>query len=161
VGRLPFFTASTTALVVLPIYFYVIGIYNQHLTAWKAALSKDVNASIIAQTGRYALSHLKELPIPNLSLQSLAAAMLLLIASSIYLLACPARVKQFSSSEWCDEFNKPIILYWAHSWRFPILRMICVATYFLGGGLAAWVIVDKLLITLRYVWENAPITFWG
>jgi uncharacterized protein YjbI with pentapeptide repeats len=85
IGRLPFFTVSTTALVLIPLYLYLISIYNAHLSAWKVALESRTQDIPFGTTMQNAFSRLHEVPIPTLSALSLIAAILLLIASSIYI----------------------------------------------------------------------------
>src|SRR5205814_1949053 len=96
-GRLPFFTASTAVLVLFPIFFYFLDLYNQHLDAWKTALA--AGGSEVAAFGSAALERLSPLQPPALSILTLVSALLLLMASLLYAFFCPGRVKQFSSHQ--------------------------------------------------------------
>src|SRR5882762_7011655 len=49
IGRLPLFTASTATLILLPLYFYFLDIYNQHLLAWKSALAGSAASSELSE----------------------------------------------------------------------------------------------------------------
>jgi hypothetical protein len=154
VGRLPFFTASSAALVIIPSYFYLVDIYNKHLASWRAALSEHGQDEIFVKISLEALNKLRKLPIPTLSLEALIAAVLLFIASGLFALLCPARIKQFSSEEWCHQLGHPILTYWPLAWRYPVARFFCASFYAVGGSLAIWVISCKLLYTAVYIWQN-------
>jgi hypothetical protein len=96
-GRLPLFTASSTALVLLPIYFYILDVYNRHVVAWKVAITSHAGTQDFAIIANEAL---KTLPIPPLSLEALVSAFLLFVASALFAIFCPARIKQYSSEQW-------------------------------------------------------------
>jgi hypothetical protein len=153
-GRLPLFTASSVALVLLPIYFYILDVYNRHVQAWKAALDKHAEAEGLATIGKEALDKFGSLPIPALSLEALISALLLFVASFLYALACPARIKQFSSEQWRYELHKPMVTYWPLAWMHRLVRMICAASYLVGGILAILIIGSKLLGTAKYILRN-------
>ena len=153
-GRLPLFTASSVALVLFPIYFYILDVYNRHVQAWKAALAKHAETEGFATIGKEALEKFGNLPIPALSLEALISAFLLFIASFLYALFCPARIKQFSSERWCYEVHKPMVTYLPLAWRHPEIRIICAACYLVGGFLGIIVIGSKLFETAIYIFRN-------
>jgi uncharacterized protein YjbI with pentapeptide repeats len=153
-GRLPLFTASTTALILLPIFFYFLDAYNRYVDYMQTAITANGNNSSIVSE----FAKLPHLPMPSLSLISFVSAILLLFASSIYLLACPQRVKQFGKVEWCDQLGRSLTEYLPSAWRHPKWRAICIVLYVLGGGLAAYVITVKLSKTLLYVWNATEFT---
>jgi hypothetical protein len=153
-GRLPLFTASTTALVILPIYFYVLDIYNQHIEAWRAALARHAEDEAFATVAKQALDKFGHLPIPSLSLAALISAILLFIASVLYAWRCPARIKQFSNEQWRFELKYPMLTYWPFAWKHPKSRMICAASYLIGGGLALFIVGVKFYETWIYIWRN-------
>jgi hypothetical protein len=153
-GRLPLFAASSVALVLFPIYFYILDVYNRHVQAWKAALAKHAESEGFATIGKEALDKFGSLPIPALSLEALFSAILLFIASFLYAFACPGRVKQFSSEQWRYEVKKPMVTYLPLAWRHLAVRMICAACYLVGGILAIHVIVSKLVETAIYISRN-------
>jgi hypothetical protein len=160
-GRLPFFTASTAVLVLFPIFFYFLDLYNRHLDAWKAALAARAGSSEAAAYGAAALERLSPLQPPALSIFTLASALLLLIASLLYAFFCPGRVKQFSSHQWRDELKRPLLEYWPYAWRFQYVRMICAACYAVGGLLAVWIIGNKLVTVFVYIARNATFSWYG
>jgi hypothetical protein len=77
IGKLPLFSASTTTLIILPVYFYLLDIYNTHIFA--------INYFLEARLGSLpALDRIEPLPIPSHSLEVFISAILLLIASVLY-----------------------------------------------------------------------------
>lgn len=104
-GRMPLFGISYTTLLLIPIYCFVISFYNQQLSRVSAYA-----ATLDDKTGRLAggsrvfsetvMAHLQPIPLPSLSLLLLGSTVLLAIASSIYTLACPSRIKEFTKDVW-------------------------------------------------------------
>jgi pentapeptide repeat protein len=160
-GRLPFFTASTAVLVLFPIFFYFLDLYNNHLAAWKTALAARAGTSEAAALGSAALARLSPLQPPPLSILALVSALLLFIASLLYAFFCPGRVKQFSSHQWRDELKRPLLEYWPYAWRFQHVRMTCAACYALGALLAVWIIGNKLVTVFAYIARNATFSWYG
>jgi hypothetical protein len=168
VGRLPLFTASAAVLVLLPVFFYFLDLYNRHLEAWKAALkawqatlAPDADTPELAALSAAVLDRLSPLQPPALSIETLVSALLLLVASLLYAFLCPGRVKQFSSHQWRDELTRPLLEYWPYAWRFHTLRTICAACYLVGGLLAAWIIGNKLVTAFAYVVRNSTFSWYG
>lgn len=138
-GRLPLFGASYSALIVIPTYLYALGIYNDKIKAAKVWIeASGANAS------QAILNHLHEEPIPSKWKLLLISTFLLAIASTIYALACPSRVKSFSRDQWCDEQRHSLIHYWADAWKLRPLRLACAVMYSLGGTGALYVLITKL-----------------
>jgi len=156
IGRLPLFTASTATLILLPLYFYFLDIYNQHLLAWKSALAGSAASSELSEILSKALARLDTLPVPNSSLETLISAILLFVGSVLYW-RCPPRVKQFSHVQWCDQMGQSMLTYWPVAWRYPITRMACALTFGIGGALALWIIGNKLYATVVYILRNSNV----
>ncbi|MGM4929667.1 pentapeptide repeat-containing protein [Tardiphaga sp. 619_E2_N8_5] len=151
-GRLPFFTASTTALVTIPIFIYMLALYNQHLLAIKLAVQA---AGVSTPSIEAALAKLKPMGPPSLSLWALAAAFLLFIASGLYSFLCPSIVKQFSKDQWRYQFQQSRLTYWAQAWRFTLLRNVSALFYLIGGAIAVVVLSIKLYDAAMYI-ATAP-----
>lgn len=147
IGRLPFFGISTTAIVVMTIYYYILELYNTRVAAAVNAL-KNVPLEMAVMRG--IVSHLA-IPIPRLAFISLCAAIFLLCASVIYAIFCPDRVKQFSSEVWLYQLQKSLIEYRPFTWKFAAIRWVCSSLYFIGGVLSAYVIVTKLFSVMQFV----------
>jgi hypothetical protein len=145
------FTASSAVLILLPIFFYFHALYNRHVSAWLDSAKFQSESSVYWLAVLAALERIGPLPIPSLSFLSLAAAFLLFCASGLYAIFCPQRIKQFSREQWTEQFERPLIAYWPHSWRFPLVRLVCTALYGLGGVFAIYIIGRKLAETVWYV----------
>jgi pentapeptide repeat protein len=159
-GRLPLFTASTVALIFLPLYFYFLDIYNQHLVARKKALATRPASSEFSDIMSTALTNLQPLPIPKMSLLEFIAAVLLLFGSVLYW-RCPPRVRQFNRIQWCEQMNRPLVVYWASAWMFPVTRILCALSFSFGGVLAILIIGNKVATILLYISLNSEFTWHG
>jgi len=130
------------------------GRFQRHLESLRAALLAHGRDEVFTKVGMDALDKLGKLPIPALSLEALISAVLLFVASGLFALPCPPRIKQFSSEEWCHQLGQPLVTYWPRAWRYTPARFLCGSFYAIGGGLALWVITVKLLETAIYIWRN-------
>ena len=52
-------------------------------------------------------AHLHPIAVPSLTLDLLLFFVLLAVASTIFAMACPSRIKEFSYERWVDEFRRP------------------------------------------------------
>jgi hypothetical protein len=150
VGKLPLFGVSTTALVALPFYFYLIGLYNHSLGVAKHSLASSLS-NTPANPLAVAFSKLPGIPIPSLSLTALIAALLLAIGSTIYSLACPPLPRQFSLMQWRYELERSVLPYWSQAWSRQFARTVCVICYLVGGFLGVVVLGVKLYQTIEYL----------
>jgi hypothetical protein len=160
-GRLPIFGASYFALVAIPIFFYLLDLYNRKvdlLRVWaREQQTAAAGRSAIAST---MLEHLHKEPIPSLSLTAFLSAVLLAVAATVFAVLCPPRIKEFSRSQWRDQFRHPLIHCWPLAWRHRWLRVGCACLYLLGGAGAIWVVGNKLVGAFRYIVENSPVSDW-
>jgi len=153
VGKLPLFGVSTTALIAMPIYFYLLSLYNHSLKIVKHSLETSLSntpASPLAM----AFSRLPTLPIPSLSLVALISALSLAIASGLYSFFCPSLPKQFSSLQWRYELERSPLPYLAESWSRQWIRMLCIVLYIIGGVSGAYVLTVKLYQTFVYLYRD-------
>jgi uncharacterized protein YjbI with pentapeptide repeats len=146
-GRLPLFGASYSALVSIPLFFYAWEIYNDKvllLRSWaeKSLAGTATNDYYIAQT---VLQHLHKLPVPTLSELLLVSTLFLAIASTIYALSCPSRVKEFSLDQWRYQLRLSVVHYMADAWRRRPLRVAALVFYIAGGFGAGFVLLYKLV----------------
>jgi uncharacterized protein YjbI with pentapeptide repeats len=138
VGRLPLFAASYAGLIVIPLYIYILDIYNQKIDAlreWASRLPGDTAAI---------LKHLHKEPVPDSFALLLASTICLAIASTIYALACPSRVKEYSADQWRYELGHSLVHYWPDAWKHRTLRLICASLYVVGGLGAGYILLTKL-----------------
>jgi uncharacterized protein YjbI with pentapeptide repeats len=140
-GRLPLFGASYTTLILIPAYLYALEVYNEKVQAARVWIETSV---VPARASEAILAHLHEEPIPSKWGLLLFSTFLLAVASTIYVMACPSRVKSFSRDQWCDEHRPSLVHYWADAWTMRWLRLPCAAMYLLGGLGASYVLITKL-----------------
>jgi uncharacterized protein YjbI with pentapeptide repeats len=156
VGRLPVFGASYAALATIPFYIYALGIYNEKISAiraWLEHASEDTNG-ISKSTAAAVLAHLHGEPIPDRFLVLFISTICLAIAATIYALACPSPVKEFTRDRWCDELGKPLIHYWPEAWKRRHLRLPCAALYAVGGIGVAYALIPKLWSVFVLLWTS-------
>ncbi len=160
-GKLPFFSFSYSFLFIMPVVFMGIHFYNG-----KVALAKE-------WAGRVQESNLASTTTPNSDVQPIIAAadtiwtglptimppsiwfwlffasVLLALASTVYLVACPSVVKEFSRHQWCFQNNRPLLHYWPLAWRYPVWRIISFTCYSVGGLIVLYVLADRCWYVIR------------
>jgi uncharacterized protein YjbI with pentapeptide repeats len=151
-GRLPLFGISYTALILIPIVFYGLAVYNQqidqvHTWAEQITASPDSPLSPLASL----LKRLDRRPVPSLSLVLLVSTVLLAAGSTLYTFFCPSRIKEFSRDQWCDQLGRSLLHYWALAWKHRYIRLTCAACYALGGAGALWVLGTKVGQTALFI----------
>jgi hypothetical protein len=163
-GRLPLFGVSYTALVLLPVLFYGLSLYNSNIV-----LIRLWAAQIAAQPGHpfHSVStlinaRLHPQPIPRQSFLLLVSVLLLAIASTLYTLLCPLRIKEFSREQWCHQSQQSLLHYWPLAWERRWARLICAMCYALGGAGALWVLGTKVWRVAWFIWKNSsfPRLWW-
>jgi hypothetical protein len=93
--------------------------------------------------------------IPSQSFVLLASTVLLAIASTLYTLRCPSRIKKFSRDQWCDQLGRSLLHYWPIAWKERHVRLICAICYVLGGGGALWVLGTKVWQTACFILQHS------
>jgi hypothetical protein len=96
-------------------------------------------------------------PLPTDASLMLGATVLLALASTIYALACPSRVKEFSRDQWCDQLGHSTFTYWPLSWKLRWARFVSALFYFAGGLGAIWVIGRKVWHVAQFIWRYSYI----
>jgi hypothetical protein len=76
------------------------------------------------------------------------SSLLLAIGSTMYRIACPDRVQEFSETQWVEQHGRPRLLYLAEgfarrAWQWPTTFFLVV-----GGVLALWLLVDRVVAVL-------------
>jgi hypothetical protein len=139
-GSLPFFGLSYggTALILFLLSF--IDHYNAQIGRLRAKVdSSDTLGALQNFVDRInPLSLNWEMP------TLLGGAVLLMIASTIYALKCPLRIKESSLERWTKELGKSAINYVPMTWRDPGWRWICGVLFWAGSGLTAIVLIWRL-----------------
>jgi hypothetical protein len=164
VGRLPLFGISYTALILIPIVFYGLALYNDKIDlvrAWaaQAVPSPDHPLHWLAPL---LLERLHPRPIPRQSLLLLGSTILLAAGSTLYTFFSPSRIKEFSRDQWCDQIGRSLLHYWPLAWKHRYIRLTCAACYALGGVGALWVLGTKVWHTGVFIWKHStwPGLWW-
>ena len=126
-GKLPFFGVSYTGLAGIPMVMFLVSVYNDQVEHLKSLGGRS------GELGELITVHLHPIALPSLNLLLLLSLALLAVASTIFAVACPSRIKEFSYERWVDEFRRPGIQYIPLGWRYPLARAICGACYPLGA----------------------------
>jgi Pentapeptide repeats (8 copies) len=157
VGRLPLFGISYTALILIPIAFYGLALYND-----KVELARAWAEPVIALPDhpwhRLALlirDRLHPRPLPSQSLLLLISTVLLAAGSTLYTFFSPSRIKEFSRDQWCDQLGRSLLHYWPLAWKHRYIRLICASCYALGGAGALWMIGTKVWHTALFIWKHS------
>jgi|ERR1700730_9565612 hypothetical protein len=100
------------------------------------------------------LQRLHPLPPPALSELLLVSTLLLASGASIYAIACPSRVKEFSRDQWKYQLGLSEVHYMAAAWSGKPWRLAALAFYILGGFGAAIVLGSKLVNVAMFIVSN-------
>jgi hypothetical protein len=158
VGRLPLFGASYTALILIPILFYGLVLYNDQVAlvrAWAEQVMTQPD-HLFSRLASLTLAHLHTRPIPQQSLLLFVSTILLAVGSTLYTFFCPSRVKEFSRTQWCDQFGRSLLHYWPLAWKHRLIRLVCAACYAIGGLGAGWVLLTKGWRVLLFIYKYSP-----
>ncbi len=154
-GRLPLFGASYSALIAIPFLYYLLDMFNRRVDVVRAWASQELaNNGDHALTARIVLDHFHREPIPSPSLCLLISTILLGIGATIFALACPPRVREFSLDQWRDQLGHSLIHYLPLAWWHRWLRISCLACYVLGGVGVSFVIGSKLWNVFLFIVDN-------
>jgi uncharacterized protein YjbI with pentapeptide repeats len=155
-GRLPIFGASYSALIAIPLFFYLLEIYNNKIAlvrSWaEQTLAGGGAADHLAASAM--LERLHPLPVPALSALLLISTIFLAIGATIYALACPSRVKEFSRDQWTYQLGLSVVHYLADAWRRRGWRVAALFFYLAGGAGAVIVLGSKLLGVAEFLLRN-------
>jgi pentapeptide repeat protein len=157
VGRLPLFGISYTALILIPIAFYGLALYNDKVElvrAW-AEQAMALPDHPWARFAPLVLERLHPRPIPHQSFLLLVSTVLLAAGSTLYTLFSPSRIKEFSRDQWCDQLGRSLLHYWPLAWKHRYIRLTCAACYALGGAGALWVIGTKVWHTAVFIVQHS------
>jgi uncharacterized protein YjbI with pentapeptide repeats len=160
-GRLPLFAASYSALVAIPLFFYLLEIYNDKIGLLRAWAEDAIGHVGIEEHGlaHAVLQRLHPLPVPELSALLLVSTVFLAIGATIYALGCPSRVKEFSRDQWKYQLGLSAVHYLTDAWRRRWLRVAALFFYSVGGLGAAAVLFSKLGNVIAYLLRNPAWSF--
>jgi len=151
-GRLPLFAASYSALIAIPLFFYALELYNDKVALLRTWANDTVaNADADHYIAQIVLQRLHPLPVPSLSALLLLSTLLLAIGATIYALACPSRVKEFSRDQWTYQLGLSVVHYLAAAWTSRTWRVAALVFYIAGGMGAVFVLVSKLANVAKFL----------
>lgn len=155
-GRLPVFGPSYTGVILIPAYLYFLQIYNDKVEAARAWINKTASNADLpsASSANAILDHLHTEPIPDSFFWLFLSTFFLAVASTIYALGCPSRVKEFSRDQWCDELGRSLVHYWPEAWKWRTARLACAAFYTIGGTGVIFALAPKLWRTAVVLWRS-------
>jgi len=95
------------------------------------------------------------LPIPDRTTLLFVSSIFLAIGSTIFKVACPSRIQEFSETQWVEQHGHPRLHYLAvsmswRSWRRPAQWATAFFTL-LGGLLALWLMIDSIKLAISYL----------
>ncbi len=147
---MPLFGLSYSVLTLIPAYIYLLAWYNSQVEKLHE-LPTTGDLSI--------LQHLHKLPLPSRSLILLISTILLAVASTLYTLFCPSRIREFTKDVWCDQLNRSLLNYWPLAWQHRHLRAVSGFCYLVGGVGALSILIEKLGNAAVYIWKHSDGLF--
>jgi hypothetical protein len=160
-GLLPLFGLSLSALVAVPAAMGFLALYNRQIGRWRGWAAEHGDDTFLAPLVQF-VERLEPVAVPSLSLLLLLATVLLGVASTIFSFFCPPRIKEFSLERWTDELRQHSVNYIPLSWTKPRRRCIAGFCYWVGGLLAAFVLLWKIVAAGWFILQNTrwPFPFW-
>jgi hypothetical protein len=90
------------------------------------------------------------IPLPDRVLWLLLSSFFLFLGSAMYRLACPARIQEFSETQWVEQHGRPRIQYLSASmnrkWQISTALFM-----FSGGGLGVMLLFERFYVAFEYV----------
>jgi uncharacterized protein YjbI with pentapeptide repeats len=152
-GRLPVFAASYSVLIAIPLFFYALEIYNDKVRLIRGWAEQELSGGgkTDYHMAHMVLQRLQPLPPPTMSTLLLVSTLSLAAGASIYALACPSRVKEFSRDQWTYRLGHSVVHYMGPAWGRKRWRLAALAFYVLGGFGAGIVLVTKLANVAMFI----------
>lgn len=164
VGKLPLFKISSTAIISIPILLYLRAQWNRFVNG-SVEMIKESDPLPETADNSWLVWHRNlvekvsalgtdlQLAIPTDSLLLLVSIGLLAMASSLYMLFCPPRIKEFSLEQWCDQFGHDAIQYVPRAWTRPMIRWLTALLYASGGVLVLVYLSKKIWAATIVIWN--------
>ncbi|MBI4582771.1 MAG: pentapeptide repeat-containing protein [Planctomycetes bacterium] len=155
-GKLPLFGLSSSLIVGLPVFFYLVDLYNNKvgiLRGWAEKRSSDY-PEVFRNLSESLLARLHNFSLDWSSVALFISMILLLIASLFYSFFCPQPIKEYSSVQWKFEFKGSLAHYLPYSWKRPWARITCWILYVSGASLGGFVLIFKLFHAAIVMWRN-------
>jgi uncharacterized protein YjbI with pentapeptide repeats len=133
IGRFPLFGVSWAALAASLVTINTIGFLNHH--QWLQWIKYPI-------------------PIPERMMLILFDCLLLVAGTTLYKLACPARIQEFTETRWVEELKHARLHYIAEKLRRPWLQWPTLLLNTVGAGLALFLIGERIWWAFRYIFEE-------
>jgi len=91
------------------------------------------------------------IPTPVRMVWVLRSSLLLVIGSTLYTTVCPARVQEFSETQWVEQHRHPRLLYIAEKLRRRWVQWPTLITTVVGGLIALWLVCERLIQLIDYI----------
>jgi hypothetical protein len=155
-GKLPLFGISYSVLITVPLLLFLLAVYNRQIVSLKTlAQTEGSPAAQEMSVVSLLVSKLHVIPIPEMTQWIIVVTLLLGVASTLYTLACPSRIKEFSLVQWTDELHRSSINYLPLSWGTRPIRVLTGACYAVGGVGALVILANKVINAISFVVENS------
>jgi hypothetical protein len=146
IGQLPLFGLSSATVAGVLIFFGFVSIYNYFVDKLNNLAYQPSGKPVAQVLYPYSIGVL-DWPIP-------VAALLLAIASAIYLAKCPPRIKENTITYWTDVIGREALHYMALAWESRYWRVVCGIFYVIGGALGLTGVLYKLTRVFMFMWQN-------
>jgi hypothetical protein len=151
-GRLPLFGLSYSALLGIPALLWLLAFYNDHVEAVRAALL--VVPGPWRSSALELAAHVGPIRPPGASFWFFLGTLGIAFGSTVFALACPDRIKEFTRREWLDQLNGSVLGYDPISLSRRWARLACALAFAVGLVLTLSVIATKIVHAGAYIWEH-------
>jgi len=134
IGQLPLFGVSWLAFVLALAVTNGIGMLNE--------------TRLIQDWVQYPI------PIPHRMFLILIDSILLVLGTTVFKLACPSNVQEFSQAQWVLEHRQPRLPYLRDQWSRYWLRWITVLFSITGAALGLYLIIERVFLAFKYLIQS-------
>ena len=149
IGELPLFGFSYSALAAVLLVIGYASIYNALLSRFESSPHSLVIQQLGSTLPAYTVSYTEWLV--------LFSSLLLVIATTIYRIQCPSRIKENTITYWTDVLDKPVLQYIGLAWQGRSWRMPCALCYLIGGVTGIGVLIWKIWRAVTFMLEHTVL----
>jgi hypothetical protein len=154
VRTLKLFAVSYTAIIFTPLILLFIEIWNYSLSLGQAALKELDHGDSLYKILNRVIHGIPNLSVPGNTALFFVGSCLLALASTLFVLACPARVREFGPQQWQDEIRGSPLSYMPYTWSRKVLRVLVWLLLIAGGALAGSVVLLKVGQAVAFLLEH-------
>lgn len=122
VGELPLFGVSYFGIAAIAVWTSIVHLFNQ----W---VDKFQEKEII---GHQWLQQVPHVTVSHQTVWALLGLVITAVGATIYKLACPPEIQEYTETRWATELNRSRLQYRAMGTRAPIRRFIAFTCYLVG-----------------------------